>query len=104
MGLDTKIYWLTDRQSQCNFDFDFDFGSRYQATVSEDWEHFIYAVVTVIFGVCNSVKMPHLFVVTELFKNAINPITYPNPVSVVTYHVTICVCVCVWKEMLLIKL
>jgi hypothetical protein len=25
MGLDTKIYWLTDRQSQCGFDFDFDF-------------------------------------------------------------------------------
>jgi hypothetical protein len=25
MGLDTKTYWLTDRQSQCNFDFDFDF-------------------------------------------------------------------------------
>jgi hypothetical protein len=23
MGLDTKIYWLTDRQSQCDFDFDF---------------------------------------------------------------------------------
>jgi hypothetical protein len=27
MGLDTKTYWLTDRQSQCNFDFDFDLGS-----------------------------------------------------------------------------
>jgi hypothetical protein len=24
MGLDAKTYWLTDRQSQCNFDFDFD--------------------------------------------------------------------------------
>jgi hypothetical protein len=23
MGLDTKTYWLTDRQSQYNFDFDF---------------------------------------------------------------------------------
>jgi hypothetical protein len=22
MGLDTKIYWLSDRQSQCDFDFD----------------------------------------------------------------------------------
>jgi hypothetical protein len=22
MGLDTNIYWLTDRQSQCDFDFD----------------------------------------------------------------------------------
>jgi hypothetical protein len=25
MGLDTKSYWLTDRQSQCNVDFDFVF-------------------------------------------------------------------------------
>jgi hypothetical protein len=25
MGLGTKTYWLTDRQSQCDFDFDFDF-------------------------------------------------------------------------------
>jgi hypothetical protein len=24
MGLDTKTYWLTDRQSQCDFDFDFE--------------------------------------------------------------------------------
>jgi hypothetical protein len=24
MVLDTKTYWLTDRQSQCDFDFDFD--------------------------------------------------------------------------------
>jgi hypothetical protein len=24
MGLDTKTYWLTDSQSQCDFDFDFD--------------------------------------------------------------------------------
>jgi hypothetical protein len=23
MGLDTKTYWLTDRQSQCDFDFDY---------------------------------------------------------------------------------
>jgi hypothetical protein len=23
MGLDTKTYWLTDRQSHCDFDFDF---------------------------------------------------------------------------------
>jgi hypothetical protein len=22
MGLDTKTYWLTDRQSQCGFDFE----------------------------------------------------------------------------------
>jgi DNA polymerase III alpha subunit len=24
MGLDTKTYCLTERQSQCDFDFDFD--------------------------------------------------------------------------------
>jgi hypothetical protein len=24
MGLDAKTYWLTDRQSQCDFDFEFD--------------------------------------------------------------------------------
>jgi hypothetical protein len=24
MELDTKNYWLTDRQSQCDFDFDFE--------------------------------------------------------------------------------
>jgi hypothetical protein len=23
MGIETKINWLTDRQSQCDFDFDF---------------------------------------------------------------------------------
>jgi hypothetical protein len=28
MGLDTKTYWLTDRQSQCDFDSDFDLSSR----------------------------------------------------------------------------
>jgi hypothetical protein len=25
MWPDTKTYWLTDRQSQCDFNFDFDF-------------------------------------------------------------------------------
>jgi hypothetical protein len=24
MGIDTKTYWLTDRQSQCDFNFDFE--------------------------------------------------------------------------------
>jgi hypothetical protein len=55
MGLDTKTYWLTDRQPQCDFDFDFenkkwqeDFTViwsasfyveiRWQETTSEDWE------------------------------------------------------------------
>jgi hypothetical protein len=30
-GLDTKTYWLTDRQSQCDFDFDFDW------QLASDW-------------------------------------------------------------------
>jgi hypothetical protein len=68
MGLDTKTYWLTDRQSQCDFDSDlsseltvagpegrehrrwgsYDVGSRYQATTGEhtaDWGHLVHAVV-----------------------------------------------------------
>jgi hypothetical protein len=32
-------------------------GSRYQATASEASEDFMCAVVTVIFGVCNSVRL-----------------------------------------------
>jgi hypothetical protein len=33
-------------------------GSLYQARASEDREDFMYAVVTVIFGVCKSVILP----------------------------------------------
>jgi hypothetical protein len=49
-------------------------GSRYQATASEDWEDFIHAVVTVIFGVC---------------KCPVNPVTNPNPIyiHVITWQV-----------------
>jgi hypothetical protein len=32
-------------------------GSRYQATANENWEDFMYAVVRVIFGVCNSLRL-----------------------------------------------
>jgi hypothetical protein len=32
-------------------------GSRYQATASEDREYFMCAIVTVIFKVCNSVRL-----------------------------------------------
>jgi hypothetical protein len=31
--------------------------SRYQATASEDWEDFLCALVTVIYGVYSSVRM-----------------------------------------------
>jgi hypothetical protein len=42
MGLDTKTYWLTDRQSQCDFDFDF------EVTVYNIWfEHcYIYILIS----------------------------------------------------------
>jgi hypothetical protein len=38
------------------------------------------AVVTVIFEVCNSVRMSYLFVGPELFKSSTYPISTPNPV------------------------
>jgi hypothetical protein len=41
-------------------------GTRYQATASEDWEDFTCAVVTVTFGVSNSVRLSKLFVVTSV--------------------------------------
>jgi hypothetical protein len=31
MGLDTKTYWLTNRQSQCDFDFDYSSDTRVEA-------------------------------------------------------------------------
>jgi hypothetical protein len=39
MGLDTKTYWLTDRQSQCNFDFDREVELRdsLEMAVEDDW-------------------------------------------------------------------
>jgi hypothetical protein len=52
-------------------------GSCCQATASEDQEDFMCAVVTVIFGVCNSVRLSWLFVVT-FCKCLVNPITNKN--------------------------
>jgi hypothetical protein len=38
MGLDTKTHWLTDRQSQCYFDFDLAVSSEFRIEVkSEKW-------------------------------------------------------------------
>jgi hypothetical protein len=38
MGLDTKTYRLTDRQSQCDFDFDFDsVAVMIEPVMSEQW-------------------------------------------------------------------
>jgi hypothetical protein len=48
MGLDTKTYWLTDRQSQCDFDFDLTEYDRWQTEVRS--EVFILCdIVTVTF-------------------------------------------------------
>jgi hypothetical protein len=38
--------------------------SRYEATTNKNIEDFVYAVITVIFEMCKSVKLLHLFVVT----------------------------------------
>jgi hypothetical protein len=38
MGLDTKTYWLTDRQSQCDFDFDLNNSPLWGSLWSEAWE------------------------------------------------------------------
>jgi hypothetical protein len=38
-GLNTKTYWLTDRQSRCDFDFDFD--------LTQQMNHFIASDVVV---------------------------------------------------------
>jgi hypothetical protein len=37
MGLDTKTYWLTDRQSKCDFDFDIERASRTQNSHYTIW-------------------------------------------------------------------
>jgi hypothetical protein len=38
MGLDTKTYWLTDRQSQCDFDFENKSRESSEAAVEDDGE------------------------------------------------------------------
>jgi hypothetical protein len=55
-------------------------GFRYQITAKKTEKAFIYAVGTLIFGMCNSVRLSLLFVVT-FCKCSINRITSPNPVS-----------------------
>jgi hypothetical protein len=46
------------------------------------------AVVTVIFGVCNSGRLSKVLVFT-FCKYSINPITNPNPVYRHSYHITL---------------
>jgi hypothetical protein len=38
MGLDTKTHWLTDRQSQCDFDFDFEWLTDRQSQCDFDFD------------------------------------------------------------------
>jgi hypothetical protein len=40
MGLDTKTDWLTDRQSQCDFDFDF-YHSKHEMTTDLQTVNFL---------------------------------------------------------------
>jgi hypothetical protein len=57
-------------------------GIHHQVTSGEDianCENFMCAVFTVIFGVCNSVRLSYLFVVM-FCKCSINPTSNPNPV------------------------
>jgi hypothetical protein len=102
MGLDTKTYWLTDRQSQCDFNFAlslviletvadqqgrkrgswgrYGIESIYQTTTGEDtadWEDWVRAVVN-----CRVFELAialYLHVVT-ICKCSVCPITNPNPV------------------------
>jgi hypothetical protein len=60
MGLDTKTYWLTDRQSQCDFDFDLTqlvSGQFSKSLYREDFEVWIGEDVKcelkALFGVCD---------------------------------------------------
>jgi hypothetical protein len=52
----------------------------YVKTTTEDRKDFMCAVVTVIYGMCNSVRLLYLLVVT-VRKWSINPVTKPNPVD-----------------------
>jgi hypothetical protein len=38
MELDTKTYWLTDRQSQCDLDLDLDLDSLRIAAAEDSWD------------------------------------------------------------------
>jgi hypothetical protein len=69
------IVFVCDAILDTNF-WSFTVSSRYQATVSEECEDFMSAVLSVIFVLCNSVRLSYL----ELFNSSINSITNPNPV------------------------
>jgi hypothetical protein len=45
-GLDTKTYWLTDRQSQCDFDFDFE-PNRLMLSIGL-WRWYINVIITIL--------------------------------------------------------
>jgi hypothetical protein len=74
IGLDTKTYWLTDRQSQCDFDFDFDqvggvsdetvkYGREFWGTSTQEWQLWqgLEAIVQVNYRpIHSSERVPHI--------------------------------------------
>jgi hypothetical protein len=54
-------------------------GNRYQATASEDREDFMCVVVTVIFGVCNSVRLAVMSVSVQCMRLPIQTPSTFNP-------------------------
>jgi hypothetical protein len=73
MGLDTKIYWLTDRQSQCDFDFGLteksDVASRSWQATNQGHELVMERSTTVLGWEFLSVEDSHeKFVVGEEFE------------------------------------
>jgi hypothetical protein len=79
-------------------------GSRYQAKANGVRGDFLCPVITVFLGVCNSVTLSLLFVVTCCFESSINPITNPNPShrhrSCDNTHIIVYLfqyCKCIWN-------
>jgi hypothetical protein len=62
--------------------------SHYLSTASEQTEDFVCAVVVVMYGVCKSVRLLYLFVVTR-YKCLVNSVFYPNAMSSHKY-MTVC--------------
>jgi hypothetical protein len=75
MGLDTTTYWLTDRQSQCDFDFDFERELREYLAVKD--EKFGWRLIV---SYCN------LLWLREIIKEGVSKSNHPieNPLLLVT--------------------
>jgi hypothetical protein len=64
MGLDTKTYWLTDRQSQCDFDFD-------KSSVSTGFAEQIIPILHILCYNVNLVSWTGVSLTTAKFKPVI---------------------------------